>query len=473
MSPVPGDVLEQIAAVTLAAIIAVGVLQNALYLFQLAVAFATMRREASDAGMAALWERFSEVTPPISLLAPAYNEEATIVESVRSQLALEFPHYEVIVINDGSKDGTLRTLIEAFGLQPASRAYDLGVSHKPIRGLYASPRLPRLLVVDKENGGKSDALNAGINVARSPLICAMDADSLLESASLMHVARCYAQDPERVIAIGGTIRVANGCRIHAGRVVEARLPRNLLALFQTVEYLRAFLMARVAWSRLDTLLLISGAFGIFRRQIAVEVGGYSHGTVGEDLELVVKMHRRMRQAGRPYRVVYLPEAVCWTEAPESLAVLGRQRRRWQRGALEVFVKHKDMLRQRRYGRVAWLGFSQILLIDVVGPAAELLGYVLCLIYAALGILSLPYFYAFTALTFCCGVTVSTGAVILQELRLARFERTRDLVILLLAAVAENFGYRQLCNIWRIRGTWDYMRGTSGWGTMTRKGFRQA
>jgi cellulose synthase/poly-beta-1,6-N-acetylglucosamine synthase-like glycosyltransferase len=320
------------------------------------------------------------------------------------------------------------------------------------------------------NGGKADALNAGINLSRSPLFCSIDADSLIEPDALLRAVQPFIDEPELTIAVGGTIRLANGCRISAGRVVEIGLPRNLLALFQVVEYLRAFLMARLAWSQVQTLTIISGAFGIFSRQIAIKVGGYSHKTVGEDLELVVKFHRYMRDIRRPYRIVFTPEPVCWTEAPESLKILGRQRSRWQRGALEAFFKHRDMLMRPRYGRIGAVAFGHMFLVDVLGPIVEILGYVLIPIMWGLGLLSADYLLAFLAVTFNFGVVISVGSLILEEVELRRFPRARHLAVLTAAAVLENFGYRQLNNLWRIRGLMQYLRGTSGWGDMTRVGF---
>jgi cellulose synthase/poly-beta-1,6-N-acetylglucosamine synthase-like glycosyltransferase len=461
-----------LAAVT-AFVMAVGVVQNLLYLIQLGIAFQDVWRKPPSTRLGSLWARYADVVMPISLLAPAHDEETTIVENVRSMLALSYPLFEVIVINDGSRDGTAAAVIEAFDMRPSRRVFEQLVPHAPIRGIYDSPRYPRLLLIDKENGGKADALNAGINLSRSPLVCAVDADSLLEADSLLRMAIPFIADPERVMAVGGSIRIVNGCAVEAGRIVEPGLSRNPLVLFQTVEYLRAFLMARVAWSRIDTLLLISGAFGMFRHAAVVEVGGYSKGTVGEDLELVVKIHRHMREQGRPYKVLFLPEPVCWTEVPESLRILGRQRQRWQRGGLETFFKHKDMLLRPRYGRVGSLGLLHLLIVDVLGPVVEVFGYLLVATSALLGALSLEFLLAYAALTFVFGIVISVGGVVLQELELRYLPKVRHLVVIFAAAILENFGYRQLCNVWRVVGAWKYLRGAEGWGVMTRKGFRRA
>lgn len=451
-------------------IIAVGVTQNALYLIQLLVAARALSSDPPVRRAALLWRRYGDLAPPITLISPAFNEAVTVVQSVRSLLSLRYPAYEVVVVNDGSTDSTLQTLIDGFGLQPVARAHDLALAHAPIRGLYGSPSLPRLIVVDKENGGKADALNAGINISRAPVICSMDADSLLEPDALLRAVRPFVEDPDRVVAVGGTIRLANGCTVANGRVAEVRLPRNGLALLQTVEYLRAFLMARLAWSRIGALTIVSGAFGLFRRSAVVEAGGYTRGTVGEDMELVVKLHRLMRRKKRDYRIAFVPEPVCWTEAPETLRVLGRQRSRWQRGSLETFFAHAGMLFNPRYGRVGFLGFPHILLVDVLGPLVEVLGYLLVPLLWALGVLSVEYLLAFLAITFTFGITISVCSLALDEIQLQRFPKARDLAMLTLAAVVENFGYRQLNNLWRIRGWWQYLKRSESWGVMTRKGF---
>jgi len=451
-------------------VIATGLLQNGIYLVQLGLAAAALIETPPAASGGLLWRRYSDAAPPIALLAPAYNEAMTIAESVRSLLSLHYPSFEVVVVNDGSRDETLQVLIDTFELRPIQRHYELAIEHAPIRGVYGATHQPRLIVVDKENGGKADALNAGINVSRAPIFCSMDADSLLEPDALLRAVRPFVEDPERTVAVGGTVRIANGCTISHGRVIEVRPPRNLLALLQTVEYLRAFLMARLAWSRINALTIISGAFGLFRRARVIEVGGYTRGTVGEDMELVVKLHRLMRDKGLPYRIGFVPEPVCWTEAPEDLRVLGRQRARWHRGALETFERHSDVLVKPRYGRLAFVGFGYILLVDVLGPVVELLGYLLIPILWVTGVLSTEYLLAFLAVSFTFGVVISVGALALEESELRRFPRVRDLVLLTAVAVLENFGYRQLNNLWRLRGVWQYLRRSQSWGTMTRKGF---
>lgn len=454
-------------------VVAAGFAQSLLYLVQLIFAAVALHHRPPVVSASILWERYADIAPPIAIIAPAYNEELTIIESVSALLALEYPDFEVIVVNDGSKDATLQTLIDHFGVKPVRRYYDLAVENKPIRGLYANPDVPRLIVVDKVNGGKADAMNAGINAARAPLVCVIDADTLLESDALIRVVRPFIEEPIRTIAVGGTIRIANGCRVEHGRVTEVRMPRNFLALVQIVEYLRAFLMARLGLSRMHMLMIISGAFGVFKRTTAIKVGGFSQNTVGEDMELVVKLHRHMRETGQPYNITYIPEPVSWTEAPESWRILGNQRSRWQRGSLETFVKHRDMFLNPRYGRIGFFGMGQVFIIDVVGPLVEVFGYVLIPVFWALGLIAWDYALAFVGLVFVFGVFLSVATLILEEVELHRLKNARDLAVLTLVAVVENFGYRQIHNFWRLRGYWQFWRKQEGWGAMTRKGFQRS
>ncbi len=427
------------------------------------------RRSRSEA----MWRRYAHRAPSISIVAPAYNEALTVIESVTSLLGQTYPDFEVIVVNDGSRDDTLRLLIDHFALEPVARRYNLWVEHAPIRGLYASEREPRLLVVDKVNGGcKADAANAGINVARKAWICTIDVDSMLDRDTLRRMVRPVMQDPQRTIAVGGSIRVINGCKVENGRVVEANLPRAFLARVQTLEYLRAFLIGRVAMSRLGTLTIVSGALGLFKRRVLLEVGGYGIDTCGEDYELIVRMHRHMREQRVPYCVAFVPDPVCWTEVPETLAGLGSQRARWQRGSIETFAKHRRMALNPAYGRIGILGFGRSLATDFFGPVSAMIGYLLVPAFYLAGLLNLEYTLAFMGVALSFTVFISVSTLILEEIESRRFGSAGELAILTWISIAENFGYRQLANLWRMRGFYDYFRGNTGWQEIARKGFRR-
>lgn len=447
--------------------------QSVIYLWQLVVAFLELRQHRRRASRADPWWMLtSGVALPISILVPAHNEEETIVENVRSMLALHYPDFEVIVINDGSKDCTLAVLIEALGLQKVERAWHAEVPHQEILGLYGSPRYPRLLVVDKVNGGKSDALNAGINLSRFPLFCAVDADSLLDHDSLLQVMRPFIEEPEEMVAVGGRICVVNGCTVRSGQVMDVALPTRPLPLLQSIEYIRAFLIARLAWSRLDAMLIISGAFGLFKRSAAVKVGGYSHDTVGEDMEIVVKLHRHFRERNAKYQMRFVADSVCWTQAPETLGILRRQRTRWQRGMMQSLAKHRTMVFNPKYGPAGTLGMGYFFLFDIVGPVIEFTGLLLIPFSFYMGVITTDFFLAWLALSFTYGVFLSASSLLL-EMMVTRTTRARDLALLTMSSVLENFGYRQLNNLWRLEGIWQFLTGKRGWGAMQRTKFQKS
>ena len=446
---------------------------NGFYLSTSFLAYGALRRYSLRLKTMDL-ERFLRTggAPPITLISPAYNEEATLEEAVRSLLSLNYPDFEVLVCNDGSTDGTLEFLTQRFNLEPVDRVPMGEIPTATVRGTYRSRRYKNLWVLDKENGGKADALNAGINFCRSALFCAMDADTLLERDSLLRVVRPFLEDSSTVAA-GGIIRIANGCTIKQGHVEKVGLPHNLLARFQVLEYLRAFLSGRMGWDALDSTLIVSGAFGIFDRSLVVETGGYSTDTVGEDMELVVRLHRHCREHEIPYKIGFVPDPVAWTECPETLAGLGRQRDRWQRGLLESLLKHRVMLLNPRYGRLGVLAYPYFFFLEMLGPLVEGLGYASFLVTLLAGRASTLYVTAFLAVAIVLGIVLSISAVCLEEVTFRRYPRKSDLILLFFIGVLENFGYRQLNTIWRVRGTLSGMLGKRGWGVMTRKGFGSA
>jgi len=430
----------------------------------------------------------SPLIPRISVLVPAWNESATIIQSVKSMLTLRYPSHEVVVVNDGSTDDTLERLVEEFRLYRSCRMPTGVLPTRMIRGIYESRDPIPLVVVDKENGGKSDALNAGLNVSRAPLFAAVDADSILEPDSLLHVMKPFLEDrePDRTLASGGIVRVANGCLVEHGRVVNVQAPTSLLAGFQAIEYMRAFLGGRIAYSFLNSLLVISGAFGVFRRDAVVEAGGFDTKTVGEDMELVVRLHRLWRSkerraaagdgadhGGEPgrYRIVFVPEPVSWTEVPETLELLNRQRNRWQRGLTESLWSHRRMAFNPSFGMVGMFGFPYFILFEMLGPTIELIGYLIAVPGFFLGVLSPELFLLFFLVSMGFGTLISISALLLEELTVRRYPRPSDVMRLFAAAVIENFGLRQLLTVWRTKALIDAFRGKKGWGAQKRIGFR--
>jgi cellulose synthase/poly-beta-1,6-N-acetylglucosamine synthase-like glycosyltransferase len=446
---------------------------NTIYLLFCVIAFVRLRdhrRRWTPRRLEAVLQ--SPATPGISVIAPAYNEEATIRESLRSLLLLHYPEFEVIVVNDGSKDGTLRELIAGFGLLRAPAGYDQPIATKPVQAVYRSLSNTDLIVLDKVNGGKADAINAGINAARYPLVCVIDADSLLEDQALTRAALPFIEDPS-TLAAGGIVRVVNGCSVEAGRVTRVGIPSSWLAGLQAVEYLRAFLAGRVAQSAMNSLLIISGAFGIFRRDAVVAIAGFRHDTIGEDMEIVTRLHRHAMDTGQRYRIVFQPDPVCWTEVPESIGILRNQRNRWQRGTLQVLSYHRGMIGRPRYGAVGLFAMPYFLIFEAAGPLIELSGYLVTVLALVFGLLDWRFAELLFLAAVLYGTLISLAAVLLEEISFRRYPRLSDLMRLVAFAVFENFGYRQLTTWWRVRGIVDFFRNKQGWGTMTRKGFTKA
>ncbi|MDP8206949.1 MAG: glycosyltransferase [Candidatus Electryonea clarkiae] len=409
--------------------------------------------------------------PPITLLAPAYNEEATCVEAIKSLLTLNYPEFEIIIINDGSKDSTVETLVKAFEFSVSPRLPMSTIKTAKVRKIYKSSRYSNLWLVDKENGGKSDALNAGINNCRTPFFCVMDADSLLERNALIRIIRPFLEDSSTVAA-GGIIRIVNDCKVEHGIVKDIRLPKNLLAKFQVLEYLRAFLSGRMGWDAINATLIISGAFGLFRRTTVIAAGGFATDTVGEDMELVVRLHRYCLENNIDYKIGFVPDPVAWTECPETLKILGNQRDRWQRGLWETLNKHRKMLLNPNYGAIGFVAFPYFYFLEMLGPLIEFLGYISFVVTLIMGRASTSYILAFLALAFVLGVALSIAAVAMEELSFRRYSRFSDLLKLFILAILENFGYRQYITYCRFRGIISVFRKKKSWGRMERKGFKK-
>ena len=413
----------------------------------------------------------STLSPRISILAPAFNEEATIEVSLRALLALQYPNLEVIVISDGSKDRTVQVLKERFDLVPVKTIYEQRIKTKPVRDLYRSGTYSALVVVDKENGGKADALNVGLSFARGDLVCAMDADTLIEPDGLQRMVRpfLYATD---VVATGGTIRVVNGSEVRLGRVIQARVPGNPLAGMQVVEYLRAFLFGRLGWNRLGGNIIISGAFGLFRREAVLNAGGYLHDTVGEDMELVLRLKRLSYEKGGPGKIAFVPDPVAWTEVPESMKVLGRQRDRWHRGLADVLWRHRKMMFNPRYGITGLFVFPYYVFVELLAPVIEAVGLGALVFGLFFGVVDWTFAGLFYLTAYGLGTALTSFTLILEDLSFHRYDTFRDRVLLFSWAMLENLGYRQITVYWRLRGLWKFLRGRKDWGVMERKGFQK-
>jgi cellulose synthase/poly-beta-1,6-N-acetylglucosamine synthase-like glycosyltransferase len=411
------------------------------------------------------------VPPLVSIIVPAYNEELTIVESLRALLALDYHPREVVVVNDGSADGTLALLERTFQLVPAPVAFDQPLRSERVRGIYRSASEPALVVVDKENGGcKSDATNAGINAASGVLVLVIDADTVLHADALSRAVLPFLEDPVTV-AVGANVAIANGCHIEHGRIVDVALPRSWLARFQVVEYMRAFLLFRLACASQNAVVIISGAFGLFRREAVIAVGGFDGTAIGEDMDLTIRLQRHFRERRVPVRIAFDPTPLAWTQAPEDFTSLKSQRYRWRRGLLQALWRYRGLIGNPRFGKVGLGALPYVAFFEGLGPLLEGGGYLVTLVAAALGYLNWKYFGMMIAVSVLSGVTVTLLAVLLNDVAMRQYMRGRDLALLVAVAILESFGYRQLNALWGCVGTVQALRGKGGWGTMKRKAFQ--
>jgi cellulose synthase/poly-beta-1,6-N-acetylglucosamine synthase-like glycosyltransferase len=420
------------------------------------------------------WIKDSPLAPPIAIIAPAHNEESSIRVAVRNLLQLDYPQLEVIVVNDGSQDRTLEELREEFRLRLVRAVYVPEAQSAPVRGLYRSDADERLLVVDKEPGGsKADAVNAGLNAVTSPYVCVVDADSVLERDALLRIMIPILADPKRVVAVGGIIRVLNGSEIQGGTLRRVRLPRKSIEVIQVIEYLRAFLIGREAWAQGNMLTIISGAFGLFRTDLVRAVGGYRSRAIGEDFDLVARLHRHLLEKGADYHIRFVPDPMCWTEVPSDLKSLGRQRARWQKGLLDVLWPNRDMLFRPRYGRIGSFAFPYLWLFELLAPVVEIVGIMTIILAAFFGVLSREFFLQFLIFGYAFATVISIGSVLQEEITYKRYNDWQDVTRLVSYCFFEHFPYRQLHMIWRLQGLWQYLRGDYVWRPLKRKGLDSA
>ncbi len=418
----------------------------------------------------------SSLAPALTVIAPAYNEGLNIKENVHSLLNLNYNNYEVIVVNDGSKDNTIDVLIKSFDLEKIDYKYNERIPTKKIKGIYKSknPAFHNLYIADKENGGKADALNVGMNISSNPYIICIDADCVIHQDALLILAKPLLEKSDKyVIATGGVVRIANSCVITAGGLTEINAPKNLLARIQVIEYLRAFLLARMAWGKLDGLLLISGAFGLFDKEIAIKCGGYNHKTVGEDMELVVRMRRYMLENKLKYSVSYIPNPLCWTEAPESFAVLLKQRSRWTRGTMETLWIHRAMFLNPRYKILGLLSVPYWFIFEYMAPIIEVIGLIITLFFAFLGILSFQYFLLLLAFVYSFAVMFSILTLLTEEYTYHQYGRIKDFTRLLIAVFVEPIYFHLFTVYAALLGNWEKIKGKKAWGDMQRTGFQKA
>ncbi len=445
-----------------------------IYMVLAVISAVVLRRYVMNARIADHNEVLSSpFAPSISILAPAYNEELNIVENVRALLALHYTNFEVVIINDGSKDETLKQVVEAFDMEKVHYVVDERLFSAEIKGVYKSRKraLNNLIVVDKVNGGKADALNAGLNVASGRYFISIDADSIIDPYALQKMVKPFLEETGKpVIAVGGVVRIANSCEIVDGHLVNIKLPNQLLPLFQVLEYNRAFLLGRLAWSKMNGLLIISGALGMFDKEIVINCGGYHRYTVGEDMELVVRMRRFMAEQKRPYRIDYLPDPLCWTEAPGSIRILSRQRNRWTRGTIETLFAHWPLFLNPRYGTMGMLSHPFWVFFEWLAPIIEVLGISYFVIIAFMGYANWPYFFVTLFFGYFFSLSFTAFAIMYDYFAFYRYKSSKMVIKQLLAAVIEPIIFHPIVLVSALLGNFDYfvLRKRS-WGNMTRVG----
>lgn len=411
----------------------------------------------------------SPVTPPVALIVPAHNEERGIVQTVRSLLDLHYPEKEIIVVDDGSTDATLENLIVEFQLQRMDLIYREAVPAMRPYAFYYNSEQPELLVVVKPNGGKSDALNAGINVARSSYFCTVDADSIIEREALLRLMAPIVHSAVQVVVSGGVVRIANGSKVENGQITEVDLPKSWIERCQVVEYIRTFLFGRPAWNFLNATFIVSGAFCMLHKETVILAGGFNTDTVTEDVDMIAVLHRFLRTMKWKYRMVFTTDPICWTEAPRSLRMLARQRRRWQLGLMQTVMKHNDMILNPRYRSVGLLSMPFHSYIEAVGCVIEAAGTILIPFSFLIGAMPLSLFLLIMFLAVGYGTLLSMGSVLLEETTLRRYPKIRHLFILMAYAVIENIGYRQLVTFFRAQGVISYFLGKRKWETVVHHG----
>jgi len=440
---------------------------NGTYIFLIIISFRRLKEYIRQSRNNLFVEQSTVI--PISIIIPCYNEEKTICETVKSLLILNYPEIEIIVVNDGSTDNTLSTLIHEFRLKRADIEYTEQIPTSSVRAIYATIRIPQLIILDKYNGGKADSLNAGVNLARYPLICSIDADSIIEKNAFHKLVYPFLKD-ETTIAVGGMVRIANGSEIEGGVLKKVALPKNILVQHQILEYLRAFLTNRIGFEKLNSLLIISGAFGLFKRSAILELGGYRH-SIGEDMELTLRLHQYMRANHKPYRIDFVADAECWTQVPSDFASLYSQRTRWHTGLLDSLWSHKDMLLNPKYGNVGLFSLPYFWLFELFGPVIEFIGYLIFLLLMIVNLVNSVYVFVFL-MAFLYGAFFSLSAIVLEEMSYMHYKKISEVLHLISLAFTDQIWYRPLLAFWRLMALINFRKNKKIWGKIKRKTFIQ-
>jgi len=411
----------------------------------------------------------SPVTPPVALIIPAFNEQDAVVATVASLLDLNYPEKEIVVVDDGSTDDTALRLIQHFQLQRMDLVFRPAVNCKKPFAFYHNPDVPELLLISKENGGKADALNVGISMARSPYFCTVDADSIIERDALLRLMAPIVHSNLNTVVSGGVVRIANGCTLENGQIRDIRLPKTWLERCQVVEYIRTFLFGRPGWNFLNATFICSGAFCLLQNESVVLAGGFTTDTVTEDIDMIATLHRYLKDKGWKYRMIFTTDPVCWTEAPNNIATLAKQRRRWQLGLMQTVMKHNRMIGDPRFGLMGMFSMPFHAYIEAAGCVVEAAGTILLPFSFLVGAMPFGLFLLLMFLAVGYGTLLSMGSVLLAEATVRRYPSYRDVLTLILFSLVENFGYRQMVTFFRAQGVLQYLMGSRKWELVAHRG----
>lgn len=408
---------------------------------------------------------------PVSVLIPAYNEETTVIDCIKSILNLDYREFEIVVINDGSTDNTEKVIIEEFNLTKVARPIRRLVDCKTELSIYEGGNNIKITLINKENGGKADSLNMGVNAAKYPFVACIDADSVLKKDSLMEIVTPFIEN-DKTIAAGGNIKVSNQVVIEDGEVKEVGDPKKWIVILQLIEYYRVFLTTRVWMNKFNGNLIISGAFGLFKKQAIVNVGGYNPNSIGEDMELVVKLHSFYRKNKIPYSIQYVPEAICWSQVPETIGDLKSQRRRWHMGLMESMFEHKYIFMNPTYGIVGVFSFLYYVIYELFSCVIEVFGLLFMFIAYEYGYMNMDFFITFFLIYFMYTSVVSIASIILEGYMFDTMLTLKTKVKLILFSFIEPFGYRQLCSFFRILGIFKFRSRKHAWDKIGRIDYKE-
>lgn len=406
---------------------------------------------------------------PVSILVPAYNEESTVADCIESLAHQDYPDYEIIVIDDGSSDNTSSVVVDRFNLKKVARPIRRLVKCKKEESIYEGVinNKIKITLVKKENGGKADALNMGINISNYPLFISLDADSILQKDSLTNIVMPYMED-DTTVAVGGNIKVSNSVVLDNGEVAKILTPKNLFVIFQTIEYFRVFLTTRVWFNKFNGNLIISGAFGLFKKSAAINVGGYDTDTIGEDMDLVVKLHSFYRKNKLPYSIKYSHKAICWSQVPENYKDLKGQRRRWHIGLITSLYTHKYILLNPKYGLVGVFSFLYFAIFEMLSCIVDVFGLAVIVFSYFLGFLNIDFLFTFLIVYIGYGIVISVASIILERYSFKNTLNFKSIFVYTIFSVLESFGYRQLCGWFRLSGFFGYKKRKHQWSKISRK-----